>query len=154
MLTTALSALKAFCSTLLITTLAYLGAYEPTRFLKNDEVKNKLFSGPASEHHPPILTLPGYIHWWWNDVFDMMNFWKENHPKPELDHHLWTIHHEFRASMHLYLILVATALCKPWARIGILVVLSYVYVGFYTHWVEVSDRHSNGAGFANVKDMY
>lgn len=128
-----------FCSTILLTTLAYVGAYEPTRFLLNDDVKNKLYLGPASEHHPPQFErLAQFVEWWWSDIFDILNFWKENHPKPILDPHLWTVHHEFRASMHLYIVLVGTALCKSWARILILVILSYVYVAFYTHWVEVS----------------
>lgn len=131
--------LQVMCATLLTTILAYLGAYEPTRFLLNDEVKNKLYLGPASEHHPPQFEkLSEFVAWWWSDIFDIMNFYKENHPKPILDPHLWTIHHEFRTSMHLYLVLLGTALCKPWARIAMLIALSYIYVGFYTHWVEVS----------------
>lgn len=95
------------CSTLCISLLAYLGAYEPTRFLMGHH-RHEWFAGTAGEYHPAqYSTIAGQLGKWWSVFKGLMNFWQENHPMPELDLHLWTIHHEFRASMHLYIALVS-----------------------------------------------
>ena len=58
---------------------------------------------------------------------EIMDLWNEYPNFPILGAHLWTIVDMFRAAMHLYMILLALAFCKEWARIFILLLLCYVY---------------------------
>ncbi|KAF2153473.1 hypothetical protein K461DRAFT_140942 [Myriangium duriaei CBS 260.36] len=125
--------LPSICSMFAISMLAYLGFYEPTRYYFNH--RKQFFPGPGVEPQPGRHpTMMAQLTDWWSEVSRMINFWTEEPKDPWIDFHLWTIVHEFRASMHLFIVLVALAKCTPKARLTLLALMGYVYALQWGHW--------------------
>lgn len=107
----------ASISMFLVNIAAYMGAYEQGRKLKTSEWMQGVW-----EQHPPQLKslrayLKNYCRMWvrWQKPFVWWSYYSDYDP------HTWTIPTEFRDSMVLFLVLIASAGLKPRWRFGLLV---------------------------------
>lgn len=118
--------LPVFIVTLITTMYIHFGFYESNRPLLMD--RGRLFPGiwnePKPEMHPTIYS---QLRFWMKEMFDLTNFLEHGSVYPWHDQHLWSILAEMQGSLHLYAILVATALCRRPVRLVVMIVMTYVY---------------------------
>jgi peptidoglycan/LPS O-acetylase OafA/YrhL len=119
--------LRLFISTTISTFMVFLmlriGLYEHTRAFSTDP----MYLQNVQELHPPMLESFGAQFKDW--VEQMFNFacifsWKPFAGSTAYDVHLWTIPVEFRASMMLFLAIIALARLRPWLRLTMLFAMS------------------------------
>jgi peptidoglycan/LPS O-acetylase OafA/YrhL len=110
-------------STFMVFVMLRMGLYENTRKFSSDH----MFLQNVQEHHPKVmLSFTAQLKDW---IWQMFNFacifsWKPFAGSTGYDVHLWTIPVEFRASMLLFLTIIALARLRPWLRLTILFGLS------------------------------
>ncbi|KAI0024297.1 acyltransferase [Xylariomycetidae sp. FL0641] len=111
--------LPTLASTFLVLVLLRLGCFEGTRAFADDPA----FMRNVHETHPPLPepTFAAQVrHWAWQ-MFDFAHVWswEKNGGSTQYDVHLWTIPVEFRCSMVLFLVLLATARLRTAARFAV-----------------------------------
>jgi peptidoglycan/LPS O-acetylase OafA/YrhL len=113
----------------------YLGSYEFVRKFSGKDSK-KFFPGPAKmTQGPRFPSLLGQLTFWLQQLWTMMSVWDLELFYPALDSHLWTIRIEFRASLALYVALVALSPARILVRFFSLFLLS-VYCMSQGRWEE------------------
>ncbi|KAK5062880.1 hypothetical protein LTR84_004955 [Exophiala bonariae] len=118
--------LPVFIITLITTTYIHFGFYEVNRPLLMD--RGTLFPGVWNEPKPEMLpTIYEQFRFWLHEMFDLTNLLEHGSVYPWHDQHLWSILAEMQGSLHLYAILVATALCRRPVRLIVMIVMIYVY---------------------------
>lgn len=89
------------------------------------------FPGAFFEAQPEqSATLLAQLKFWTEEMSVMTSVFREKPFYSVHDPHLWTIPFEFRSSMHLYIILLGLARCRPLVRIYWLCGISLIYL----HW--------------------
>jgi len=114
-------------STFLVVVMLRLGWYEGTREFAGD----KTFIRNVVEHHPNRLdtTSIELQNWGWS-VFGFMQIWtwQQYAGSTPYDPHLWTIPVEFRASIVLFMVLLALSKVRTWIRFTLLfIITSFAY---------------------------
>ena len=113
----------------------YFGSYEFVRKFSGKSSK-KFFPGPAKmTQGPRFPSLLGQLTFWLQQFWTMMSVWDLELFYPALDSHLWTIRIEFRASLALYVALVALSPVRILVRFFSLFLLS-VYCISRGRWEE------------------
>jgi peptidoglycan/LPS O-acetylase OafA/YrhL len=113
----------------------YLGSYEFVRKFSGNNSKN-IFPGPAKmAQGPRSPSLFKQLTFWLQQFWTMMSVWDLELFYPALDSHLWTIRIEFRASLALYVALVALSPAWILVRLFLLFLLS-VYCISRGRWEE------------------
>ncbi|RMZ80958.1 hypothetical protein DV738_g2362, partial [Chaetothyriales sp. CBS 135597] len=123
--------LPVFAITLITTTYVHYGFFEQYReFIDTKEN----FPGQWHEPKPPMLPTWSEQLWFWaREMFAMTNIISEATVYPYHDQHLWSILSEMRASLHLYGILIALAMCKKQVRLVLLAFMTLMYF-LWNHW--------------------
>lgn len=113
---------------------AYLSCYDFIRRCVEEDGDN-YFPGPSSFTDPPwrAHSFTEQSIFWAQETWKLMCVWNIRNFFPQHDGHLWTINLEFRASLCLYLILVAVAPARMHVRSLILVVVS-LYAMAWDRW--------------------
>ena len=118
--------------TLINAVTTWMGALEPLRPWTKDS--KQYFLGPGKMKQPPrYSSLFEQLGSWANQFWKMMSVWQYEVYYPKLDSHLWTIRIEFRASLALYVALIALGPCRIHVRFGLLLLLS-IYCGMWERW--------------------
>ncbi len=118
--------------TLISAVTTWLGAQEPLRPWTKDS--KRYFLGPANFHQGPrYSSLFEQLGSWVKQFWKMMSVWQYEVYYPQLDSHLWTIRIEFRASLALYVALIALGPCRIHVRFALLLLLS-IYCGVWDRW--------------------
>lgn len=126
--------LPALLISLNVAMCAYVGLFEPTRFLLDERKVYFPHGIKFSEPQPKRFTnLTEQFTFWMNDIWSWGNPFNPGPVYPHHDNHLWTIPYEFRLSMHLYLALLSLSWCKPRVRLVYLATLSLLYF-CWNHW--------------------
>jgi hypothetical protein len=77
---------------------------------------------------PGFPTLSLQPKFWFQEFRELTNIWSVKHDYTSLDPHLWTTRLQFRASLHMYFILLATAKLKEYVRLAGFLLLSWWYL--------------------------
>lgn len=118
--------------TFITTVMSYLGFFEGLRPMLTQRKKH--FAGAFGDGPVPRQeSLTGQLYVWIEEMWSLANVWNSGPFYPEHDKHLWTIAYEFRTSMHLYLALLGTSMCRPVARLCFLITLAFVYL-LWNRW--------------------
>ena len=125
--------LPCFISTFLIFILLRIGAYEwnrdfayNERYLKNvQEIHYERFDSVSEQLLDWARNLWEFVHVW---------DWDEYAGSTGMDVHLWTIPVEFRASMVVFLMVLATARAKPLVRLGVVLGVVGGFAWFSARW--------------------
>lgn len=115
---------------LAITTLcAHSGAFEALRPLLAAPYKDDLFPGSMSPHIPrKWINRQKQMDYWWKDVKSVVDIWPVDVIHARNSIYMWSIREEFRCSMHLYIVLLASASMKPAGRLLILFLVSQYHL--------------------------
>jgi len=102
-------------STLLVVVMIRIGLYEWTREFSGDR---RYVRYAKEEHYRRLGTTSEQLRDWAWHMFYFVHVWgwEKFGGSTGLDQHLWTIPVEYRASMVLFLTMVATSGLKTWAR--------------------------------------
>ncbi|KAI9659236.1 MAG: hypothetical protein M1831_003818 [Alyxoria varia] len=109
-----------------------LGLYEHNRpYLLDHE---KYFPGEWNEPRPIRYdTYYEQLRFWSSEMFGVTNIIWEKTFYPIHDQHFWSILSEMRASLHLYLCLLAVAQCTRRVRLVFFLCLTFIYF-CWNHW--------------------
>ncbi|KAI5366636.1 putative acyltransferase 3 domain-containing protein [Septoria linicola] len=118
--------------TLLTAFFTYAGGFGLTSYMCVKPARAKYLPGDISEVNPlQFETLPAQLHYWFNEMSILMNVWAVGPVYTSLDPHLWTIAYEFRASLHLYIVLLGLSRCRPIIRYWGLCGFALLYASWY-----------------------
>ena len=118
--------LPVFIITIITSTYIHLGFYEHNRPLMLD--RGKLFPGIWNEPKPEMFSSAWIqFRFWLHEMFDLTNLLNHGSVYPWHDQHLWSILAEMQGSLHLYAVLVATALCRRPVRLTVMITMTGVY---------------------------
>lgn len=91
--------------------------------------RSPMFPGYCETSLPMMASLSDHLHYWAKEASLLTNFWQFSNIYPLHDHHLWTLPLEFRASMVLFITLIAAIRLRPYIRLLLL-----AFVGTYCLW--------------------
>lgn len=124
--------LPVFLITLLTAHYIYFGFYEGNRGYIEDH--GKLFPGEWNEPKPEMFdSYYRQIRNWMREMFDLTNIFDPGSVYPYHDQHLWSILAELKGSLCTYMVLVSTAQCRKYVRLGVLCFMTYMFF-LWNHW--------------------
>ncbi|KIX02035.1 uncharacterized protein Z518_07974 [Rhinocladiella mackenziei CBS 650.93] len=110
----------------------YFGFYEENRSYISQNPK--YFPGTWNEPKPPqFAAYHEQLRFWAREMFDLTNIFKHGAVYPDHDQHLWSILAEFKGSLFLYLILIATMQCRRYVRLATMCIMTYMFF-LWNHW--------------------
>ncbi|RVX68463.1 hypothetical protein B0A52_07463 [Exophiala mesophila] len=119
--------LPCMCMMLITALMTHFGLFGFTDGMMAE--REKFFPGPLAEDNLTRFgSLRQQLVFFATEVHQLVDIWNVKPVYAKHDPHLWTIPYEYRASIHLYLTILALAQCHCFVRLGGFVALSALHL--------------------------